>query len=212
MKGLESEFSEIPEDRAEVLIRIGEYIASSVRDRDSAELVFICTHNSRRSQFAQAWGMAAAEFYRIPGIRTYSGGLESTAFNPRAVAAIQRAGFTVERMPDESTTGSRIPADEANGENPRYRVSYGPAGRDIRMYSKKFDDPGNPREDFCAVMVCSHADEACPFVPGAAARISLSYDDPKAYDGTDLERLKYDERCREIARDLLYAFDHAVKR
>ena len=43
-------------------------------------------------------------------------------------------------------------------------------------------------------------------VIGAAERIVLSYDDPKDFDGTAREAAAYDERCAEIAREMLYAF------
>jgi arsenate reductase len=54
-------------------------------------------------------------------------------------------------------------------------------------------------------MTCTHADENCPFIPGAT-RISLPYEDPKAFDGTPEEEAIYAERCRQIARELLFAF------
>ena len=31
-------------------------------------------------------------------------------------------------------------------------------------------------------MVCDHADQNCPFIPGATARIPLRYKDPKEFD------------------------------
>ncbi len=55
-------------------------------------------------------------------------------------------------------------------------------------------------------MTCSQADKRCPIVAGAAARIALPFDDPKEFDGTPLERSKYDERCQQIARELLFVF------
>jgi hypothetical protein len=55
-------------------------------------------------------------------------------------------------------------------------------------------------------MTCSDADAACPIVFGAAERISIPYDDPKAADGTPDEAAVYDERCRQIAREMLYVF------
>jgi hypothetical protein len=55
-------------------------------------------------------------------------------------------------------------------------------------------------------MTCSAADKACPIVFGADARIAIPFDDPKAFDGTDQEAAKYDERCRQIAREMLYVF------
>jgi protein-tyrosine-phosphatase len=195
LEGIETEFEHISGERKEALHRIADYLEASAGKETS--LVFICTHNSRRSQFGQIWAETAARYYGFENIRTYSGGTESTAFNPRAVAALERAGFSADKNGPE--------------ENPVYRLS---AGKDIPatdMFSKKYGHESNPAVDFCAIMVCSDADEACPFVPGAAERISLPYDDPKAFDGTDQESRKYDERCREMARDLFYVF-HRVTR
>lgn len=76
----------------------------------------------------------------------------------------------------------------------------------MEAFSKRFSDPPNPQVDFCAVMVCSQADEACPHVPGAEKRFSIPYEDPKAYDGTPHESEKYNERSHQIAREMLYLF------
>jgi hypothetical protein len=76
----------------------------------------------------------------------------------------------------------------------------------MEAFSKQFSDPTNPQEDFCAVMVCSQADEACPYVPGAEKRIAIPYEDPKAFDGTPEETENYSERSRQIAREMLYLF------
>jgi len=43
-------------------------------------------------------------------------------------------------------------------------------------------------------------------VLGMEKRISLPYNDPKDYDGTNLEKDKYLERVNEIGREILYAF------
>ena len=48
-------------------------------------------------------------------------------------------------------------------------------------------------------MVCGEADAACPFVKGAALRVSMPYLDPKIYDGGSLESAKYAERRDDIA-------------
>jgi protein-tyrosine phosphatase/arsenate reductase len=55
-------------------------------------------------------------------------------------------------------------------------------------------------------MTCSDADENCPFIPGVELRIGSTYEDPKAYDGTDLQNEKYIERSLQIARECLYVF------
>lgn len=186
------EFDEIPSIRKEELKQLAGFVQRQLQSHQAAELIFICTHNSRRSHLSQIWAQAAAYYYDIPGIKTYSGGTEATAFNPRAVQAVQKAGFAVEK------TGE--------GANPLYRVRYAEAAPPLECFSKTYHDPFNPQENFCAVMTCSDADEACPTVFGAAERIPIRYDDPKAFDGTSQETEKYDERCRQIAREMLYAF------
>lgn len=183
-----SEVEQLTADRRERLQALVDFIQARRARGEAAALHFICTHNSRRSHLAQLWAATAAAHYRHTGIATFSGGTETTAFNPRAVSAIQRAGFRV---------------DEPGGENPRYHVTYGADAPVMVCFSKTFDDASNPREDFAAVMTCTEADQSCPVIPGAQ-RISLPYEDPKVADGTPDEAARYDERCRQIATEMLY--------
>ena len=199
LKGLESEFIEIPQERIEVLHQLGDYVSSTLKEEGKARLVFICTHNSRRSQFGQVWALTAAQYFGIPKIETFSGGTGSTAFNPRAVDALIRAGYQVERQ-------------EGNRDNPRYIISSGENFQGNLMFSKEYNDKTNPDKGFCAIMVCSDADETCPFIPGAEKRISMPFDDPKAFDNTDQEKAKYDERCRQIAREMFFTFKYVKTR
>jgi arsenate reductase (thioredoxin) len=74
------------------------------------------------------------------------------------------------------------------------------------MKKIRYDADGNPTENFAAIMTCSQADKNCPFIPGASLRIAIPYDDPKDFDGTPQEEAKYDERTRQIAREIFYAF------
>lgn len=186
-----SEFAQIPDDRKSILLDVADFVAQRRRSGNPAKLIFICTHNSRRSHLSQIWGAVAAEHYGIKGVETYSGGTEATAFNPRAVVALERAGFEI------TSTGDT--------KNPEYHV-HGTGDRVLTCFSKRYDDPANPHADFAAVMTCSDADEKCPLVMGSIARIPLRYEDPKVADGTPQEAAKYDERCAQIARELLYAF------
>lgn len=55
-------------------------------------------------------------------------------------------------------------------------------------------------------MTCSEADENCPTVACAVARIAVPYDDPKSADGTNAEASIYDKRCAQISREMLYVF------
>ncbi|MCH2449718.1 MAG: protein-tyrosine-phosphatase [Gracilimonas sp.] len=187
--GLKSNFDSIPSERKEQLREVADYICSKKESGEKARLNFICTHNSRRSHLAQIWTATAAHYYGIQNLESYSGGTEAKAFNPRAIAAIERAGFKV---------------DNPGGENPRYEVSFRDNGKPMICFSKKFDDDFNPKTNFAAIMTCSEADENCPFVPGAEFRKSIIYTDPKEADSTDREAEVYDERCRQIATEMFY--------
>ena len=175
-------------------------IAAFVKDRKAAgataDLTFICTHNSRRSHLSQLWAATAAWSFGQDHVRTYSGGTEATAFNPRAVAAVERAGFQVVRP---------------EGKNPVVEVSFTKDHAAERCWSKKYDDPANPQKDFCAVMTCSEADKNCPIVLGALDRISLPYNDPKEADNTPEEAVRYDERFLQIAAELWYVMQRAAR-
>jgi len=182
-------FSSISEERKQTLQEVAKYISKDLNEKDSVKLNFICTHNSRRSHLAQIWTQTASNYYEIEGVETYSGGTEATAFNPRAVAAIERAGFHVKNTV---------------GENPRYEVKFSEDADPMTCFSKKFDDPVNPDKNFAAIMTCSDADENCPFVPGTSFRKAVTYRDPKESDGTDHEKETYDERCRQIGTEMFY--------
>jgi len=181
----------IPEARKELLAELAKYIRQKQANNDPVSLNFICTHNSRRSHISQVWATAAAAYYGLEDINTYSGGTEATAFNPRAVAALERAGFQIENP---------------GGSNPHYRVSFSPNRPALECFSKTYDDPFNPQKEFAAIMTCSEADENCPFIPGAEFRLPLTYDDPKEADDTPEETARYDERVRQIGREIFYAF------
>lgn len=200
-KTLESEFSQIPEERKENLQKIADFIKGKYKKGESVNLTFICTHNSRRSQFGQVWAKVAAAYYGfdLGKIQTYSGGTEATACNPRTVSALQRAGVNVEKINEISA-----PVTVAN--NPRYQVLIAEKTQDFFLFSKKYDDEQNPQKGFCAILVCSQADEACPMVFGAEKRIYHGYEDPKKSDDTAEENKAYDESCRLIARELFYVF------
>jgi arsenate reductase len=181
------DFDKIPKSRRLSLKTLADKIS---RDRTIA-LNFICTHNSRRSHIGQIWAATAAAYYQLDKIKTYSGGTEATAFNPRAVAAMERAGFVI---------------DHPGGENPYYGVSFSSKLSPVISFSKVFDDPANPRQHFAAIMTCAEADANCPFIPGANWRFPLPYEDPKVADGTTAEQATYDERVAQIGREIFYAF------
>jgi arsenate reductase (thioredoxin) len=192
-----SEFDKIPDERKAQLRKLADYVKASRAEDKPVKLVFICTHNSRRSHMAQIWAAMAATHFGVGEVTTYSGGTEATAFNARAIAAIERAGFRTE-----------IPQP---GSNPRCLIRFEDSNSPLSCFSKKYDDETNPHGDFCAVMTCSQADAACPLVAGSDLRIALPYEDPKVADNTPREAATYDERCAQIGREMLFVFSEASR-
>lgn len=191
-----SEFDRIPAARRLELERLADYVRASLKTTSKAALTFICTHNSRRSHLSQIWAKVAADIAGLRGVATFSGGTEATAMNPRVVDSLRR-------------TGLEVKAEDTESENPVYLVSYSTDAAPLRCFSKVYDQAPNPTKNFCAVMTCSSADRACPVVSGSEARIPIRYEDPKVADGTAQEAEVYDERSRQIFREMLYTMARA---
>ncbi len=187
--GLYDETNQIDTQRKELLSMLAEYIRGKTRQHSKTNLNFICTHNSRRSQISQVWATALVHYSGFKNIECYSGGTEVTEFNIKAVSALERAGFRIENP---------------GGRNPHYMVTFSDNCTPLECFSKTFDDLQNPQNGFAAVMTCSDADENCPFIPGTELRLPLTYEDPKLADNTNEEADRYDERVRQIGRELLY--------
>lgn len=190
---LSNKFDQIEDSRKKQLDEFAEYISNKLKDGKEVNLTFICTHNSRRSHISQIWAQTAAEFYNIPNIKCYSGGTEATAFNTRAVKAIKKAGFKIEKKHES--------------DNPIYLVHFAENIEPLKCFSKVYSDPFNPKSNFAAIMTCSDADENCPVVFGAEARFPIRYDDPKEFDGTEQEEEKYEERVNQIGTEMLFVFN-----
>jgi arsenate reductase len=182
----------VPAGRKALLQPLADYIWMKVASGALARLTFICTHNSRRSHLAQLWAAAAAQYCGVGPVACFSGGTEVTACNPRAIAALRRAGVEAQAI--------------TRGENPVYLLSYADGMNPLVAFSKLYDQAPNPQAAFAAVMTCSDAEENCPFIPGAEKRFSIAYEDPKAFDDTPGEAAGYDARCRQIATEMLWVF------
>lgn len=189
---LVQQFDLIPSERKDILHRIAGYISKKKETGKDVNLVYICTHNSRRSHFGQVWSYVAAKYFGVGNVHTFSGGTEVTAFNINAVNALIRAGFNMQV--------------KKKGTNPLYLLYFDQAENPIECFSKIYDDKSIPEKGFAAIMTCGNAEQNCPFIPGAEIRISTTYEDPKAFDNTPLQDQKYDERSRQIARECLYVF------
>ncbi|HEX9600619.1 MAG TPA: protein-tyrosine-phosphatase [Mariniflexile sp.] len=182
----------ITDERKAVLQPLAAFIQSKVSKGEDIRINFICTHNSRRSHLSQVWAQTMANYFNIKNVFCYSGGTEATALFPMAAKTLQNSGFEVKTI--------------SEGNNPVYSIKFGDNEHPIIGFSKKLDDDFNPKSKFVAIMTCDSANEACPFVPGAEKRIPITFEDPKAFDGTPQQAEKYNERSLQIATELFYVF------
>ena len=202
----EKRFS-IDSERRSRLLMVKNCILSAIISRSgddttdrTARLLFLCTHNSRRSQLAQVWYAVAAAFYGLGDrVETYSAGTVATSLPPTIVHVLREFGFQV--TPDERS-------DEQ-----AYRVRYSERVEPLRLYSKRLADVLPDDNEFrsrrCIVAVCSDADQQCPLGGKCKCRIALPYDDPKLADGRDDEAQTYFDRSRQIALEAFFVL-HAV--
>lgn len=187
-----SEFDQIPPERKQELQQLANYVGGCIAKGQDAKLTFVCTHNSRRSHLTQIWTQIAAAHHGVNHVQTFSGGTEVTACNPRTVAALKRCGL-------------RFSIKVESSSNPHYAVAFSDREPPLICFSKVFNRAPNPSSNYCAVMTCSHADQSCPVAIGCDLRLAIRYEDPKVSDDTPQEAATYDERCAQIAREMLYA-------
>jgi arsenate reductase len=111
---------------------------------------------------------------------------------PKVAETLRNQGFQIQVL--------------SENENPVYAVKYAANEHAVICFSKEYSNDFNPKNDFGAIMTCNNADEGCPLVIGAEARFPIKYDDPKTFDGTDLQSAKYAERSLEIAQEMWWVF------
>ncbi len=190
------DIDQISEDRKEVLNHLANYIRARITKKKAIALNFICTHNSRRSHLSQVWAQTLAHYIGIKNISCYSGGTEATAMFPVAAETLKNHGFLIAKLSDSS--------------NPVYSIKYSANSHPSIGFSKTFDDDFNPKSNFAAIMTCSSADKGCPIVGGSDGRFPITFEDPKAFDNTPLQKEKYRERSLQIATEILYVMKQAA--
>jgi arsenate reductase len=182
----------VPKDRKDVLQTLVEYIQNKVNANEEIRLNFICTHNSRRSHLSQIWAQTMAFQFGIKNVFCYSGGTEATALFPKVAETLSHQGFEIQKISQE--------------QNPVYAIKFDANQHPVICFSKTYFDDFNPKSNFAAILTCSNADEGCPMVFGAEARFPIKYDDPKAFDDTEVMNEKYTERSLQIASEMQYVF------
>lgn len=192
LRTIEQEFEHINPERKELLAKISDFIQQRYDNQQAINLIYVCTHNSRRSHFGQVAAAIAAAYYNIAQVKTFSGGTEATAFNPNAIKALKSLGFDI-------TTENQAVI------NPVYNVNFG-QNLSTTCFSKVYNHESNLTHDAAAIMTCSDAEQNCPFISGVSLRIGTTYEDPKKSDGTAQQDQIYSERFKQIATETLYAF------
>ncbi len=182
----------VPNDRIAILQPLADYIQNKVNANEEIRLNFICTHNSRRSHLSQIWAQTMAFHFGIKNVFCYSGGTEAKALFSKVAETLANQGFQIEKVSQE--------------QNPVYAIKFDVDQHPIIGFSKTYFNDFNPKSNFAAIMTCSNADEGCPMVFGAEARFPIKYDDPKAFDGTEVMNEKYAERSLQIASELYFIF------
>jgi len=187
----------ISEERKRILQPLIEFISSKITKNEEVRLNFICTHNSRRSHLSQIWAQTMANYYQIENVFCYSGGTEATAMFQKVADTLANQGFEILKLSET--------------ENPVYAVKFAENEHAVVCFSKKYNDDFNPKSAFAAILTCDSADENCPIVYGAEARIPIKYEDPKKSDGTAEMNETYFNRSLEIATEMKFVFENLRK-
>jgi len=183
---------DLNQERKAILQPLVAFLQKSIATKASIRLNFICTHNSRRSHLSQIWAQTMAHYFGIDKVSCYSSGTEATAVYPKIIETLQAVGFEISTIQAAS--------------NSVYAIKFDANEAPIICFSKTIDAPFNPQSQFAAIMTCTQADLGCPYVAGASARISLPFEDPKAFDNSPDVLVHYEARSRQIATELFYVF------
>lgn len=125
-------------------------------------VVFLCTHNSARSQMAEALLRHDWE-QRVPGLEAHSAGVVARGVHPAARQALEDLGIETRGLESKTIDALR---------HSLLRSSGGDADFDV------------------VVTVCDNAREACPYLPARRVNLHHRFVDPSEGDGSDEEVLE----------------------
>jgi len=157
-------------------------IASVINENlnKTRSIVFLCTHNSRRSQICEVWGKVFAEIYRKK-ININSAGAFKTVVHSQVYESIVKCGLIV---------------------NNKKEIFFDK--KKFKLNSKTTDSI--TMKNFIAVMTCSDVEKSCPHDPRSIRNIKMFLNDPRIYDETDKMSREYLKTTTYIAEELNYIF------
>jgi arsenate reductase (thioredoxin) len=79
-------------------------------------------------------------------------------------------------------------------------------GIDISNHRSKSVDEFQGRQFDYVLTVCDNAKDNCPIFPGTTVTLHHSFEDPAAFEGSDVERLALFRRVRDQIRKYLRTF------
>ena len=151
-------------------------------------VLFVCTHNSARSQMAE--GLLN---HRYGGrYEAWSAGTHPSGVSPFAVEVMEEIGIDISNHTSKSVEqvaqklGVGITETEGTAE------PEGDAGAAGTIAGMPLD---------MVVTVCDDAKERCPYVPAREGNVHVGFDDPSAADGTDEEKRAAFRRVRDELAD-----------
>ncbi len=204
-------------DHRDVIGHFSKAIVSNYIPGSRLPIIAVCTGNSRRSMLAAIMGNIAAAYLGFLELRFFSGGTAPSAFNPRTIECLKVIGVEIVDTGDKGASSFNTPSNDNTVENLKYTVRWGKLPRlgvnlfESIEFSKVYNDAVNPKKDFVALMVCNEAEASCPNVNGAVSKISMPFHDPKEFDDTEFEALKYNQRRDEIGGVMLASLSYAKK-
>ena len=186
----------LEKNRKDKLVKIAQIIKINHEQQNIVKITFICTHNSRRSQFSQVWAYISSLYFKLDFIKLFSGGTEVDTVNLNVINSFINTGLKIEK----THKGKAI-----------YLLKSFKKDKGINLYSKVYNSKLNPSKHFIAIMTCSDADQMCPVIKGADKKISLPYSDPRVADNTGLEKEVYNQTCSIIAKEMFYLMKQVKK-
>lgn len=173
-------------------------------------LLFVCTHNARRSQLAQAWGSLI--FAGVPALHCASGGAERTRCHPSAVAALRRSGWTVVEKPLKTSPGATSQV-EYTAVWPEPSVACDLSSKTVAEVQQPLNGASASPAPTVALLLCGDdPGSKCPRVPGAAGCFSWQYADPGKSDGALAEAATYDATSTAIREGLVELHANVMSR
>ena len=141
-------------------------------------VVFLCTHNSRRSQYCEVWSKYFSSTYKNK-INFFSAGTLKMKVPKQVYKSFERVGVKV----DENSS--------INIET----MTISPFSKTLTEVKEK---------EFISIMTCAESEKSCPVDARSLINLKLFYDDPRRYDNTQEEAEEYDKTSFMIASEINY--------